>query len=153
MVSSVELHRANNGTITSAYLLLVEFWELGDEATKQYAVINNEDVVSNGVTYYKSGISVNSPSSKQGKSINISVSNINRAMGRAVLSTKQPIVCRVMEINMADPDVILKDTHDLFMLSGATVTAETVAGDLAVRWSNQEPFPNEGISDLFFPGL
>lgn len=154
MTTPAELHRANSDPVPAAELLLMEFWEQGRPDNKQYAAINNEDIVSNGVTYPKSVISVALPSTgDEAPSISISVSNVDRTIGRRVLSTDRPIICRIMEINAAAPDTILKDTYDLLVLDVATVTAQTVSGSLVPQLNPQEPFPLEGVRAEYFPGL
>lgn len=154
MTTNAELHRANSDPVATAELLLLEFWEQGRPEAKEYAAINNEDVVSNGVTYRHSSISVALPStSDDSPSLSISVSNIERVVGRRVLSTKLPLIVRIMEINSADPDTILRDTYDMLILSDATVTAQTVSGSLVPQLDPLEPFPLEGVRAEFFPGL
>lgn len=154
VATDAQLHSANLDPITSPDLLLLEFWEQGRSDQKERAVVNNEDITSNSLVYPKSAIQIALPSStSEAPTLKVSVSNIERIIGRKVLSTKLPIICRLMEINAATPDTILRDTYDLLVLEGAEVTAESVSGNLLPQLSPLEPFPNEGVNIEFFPGL
>jgi len=151
--SAADIHRAN-GTIADPYLVLLEFWEKGDAGNKIRAVLNNEDVTSNGEVYTRSAINISHPSSSaQRPTINIGVSNVDRTIGWEVLGATRPIICRIMEINYAQPDAVLRDTFDAFYIDSPTVSAEFMQGELKPIFNFDEPWPNESVNTTFFPGL
>ena len=152
-VASAELNRANKDPIQTPYLLLLEFWIRDDEASKIRLVVNNEDVTSNSEIYSKAYIETSMPDGNNGIStVGISVSNVDRVVGWHVLNLKRPLICRVMTINAADPDTIIQDTKDVFMVYNPTIDAFKVSGELLPILRSGEPLYG-GVEDRFFPGL
>lgn len=153
-MTTERLHRANASPIVDADILLLEFWEQGKKDDKLRVAINNEDVVSNGVTYPYGYVEVAAVSTDEtAPSISISVSNVNRAAGRMGLAVERPIVVRMILVNSTDFDTVVADNHDMLILSNVSVSSQTVSGTLEPQLNPLEPTPNEGVNPDFFPGL
>lgn len=153
MVTSPDLIRVSSDPVLDPDIVLVEMWPLRSPDEKEFAAINNEDFVANGITYYRADIDVSHPNGSDGDiSVSIVMSNITRIPGQIFTSEKDTIVCRIMEVNAAEPDVIKHDTHDLLCVEGGTVNAEVVSGELHSRIDENHPL-QQGVRGADFPGL
>lgn len=153
MVSSPELIRISSDPVLDADIVLIEMWPLRQPDDKHYVAINNEDIVSNGITYSQGWLEVSHPDGTDGDlSISIAMSNITRIPGRILAAEKDQVICRLMEVNAAEPDIILRDTHDLFFLNGGKVDAVTTSSELISRMADNEPLQH-GVTGASFPAL
>lgn len=153
MTTPADLERASADPIRTPYLTLVEVWPERSPSDVLYVVINNEDITSNGQVYTKGDIAISHPSASDGDiSVQVVVSNIDRVLGKRLLAEKDRLIIKIMEINSAEPDTILRTTHDLFYLSGAGVDAELVSGELRSRLDMSDPY-QPGVQQNFFPAL
>lgn len=153
MVSSPNIIRASSDPIITPYLTLLELWPMRYPEGIQRFVVNNEKIISNGVTYNKSYFEVSHPDGTDGDvSISITVSNIDRVPGQTLIAETDIIICRIILINSVEFDNILRDTHDLFYLSGGVVDARVVTSLLASRIEPMRPI-YEGANEYALPAI
>lgn len=147
-------HAVNRDPIRDAYVILLEFQEDG-ASTVLRAAVNNEDLVYAGNTYTRSAIQVSAPSTDDNDaSASLTVSNVDRQIGRALDACRRRISVRMMVIdtgNLAADPVI--DTRNLMVIPSASGNTEAITAQLGPRADQQEPVPFQRTTKGMFPGV
>lgn len=150
-ITDAARHKLNLDPITDAHVLLIEVQEDGQSFVHR-AVVDVDDIVSNGNTYTASEIFINLPNAGEEEvGVSVSMSNITREISRAILRARNRVGLRMMLIDVSDPDTYIKDTGNLLVLANVSGN-ETVTGDLLPRATSQEPWPPMRTRKQFFPG-
>ena len=153
VLTSAQVHAINRDPVTDPHVILVEFEERGAGAVHRYCS-DNQDIISNGETFEAATIGFSRIGyGEEVRGVALTVSNINRAPGRAVLNSREVIMSRIMTIDTADPDTYLEDSLDLLELGSASINSVVVEGQLAsvIDWNLPVPFYRTTKGD--FPGL
>lgn len=153
-VSDAQRHKLNRDPVSDPHVILIEFQEDGQSVIER-AALNNEDIVWNGETYYRSDIEVQTPSTGDGEiSAQLVASNIDRYLSRALDGARQRINVRLILIDTAAPDTPLIDTLNLMVMPGASASDDgTVSAQLAARAGLLEPVPFKRTTKVEFPGV
>lgn len=153
MVTDAQRHKLNLNPITDAHLVLLEFQEDGSSLVHR-ACINNEAIVSNGNTYEPTNIELSLPSaSSNDVFVSMTISNIDRLVGRKLSLAKRPVGVRIMLIDSSVPDTLLLDTANLIVILSASGDSESITAELGPRAPLTEPWPPQRTRKQFFPGL
>lgn len=151
-MSSVNF-KSGNRYNTDPDIVLMEFWEQG-KSNRHRAAHNNENVVSNGEEYIASSINVTLPNaSDQIQEANISISNISRIPGKAVLSAKQQLQVRLMNSSGLDRDNFLQDTLDMLVIRDVTITPISVGGTISSKADPLIAYPFSRTGYKAMPGI
>jgi len=151
--SAAQIAKAAGDPVADAHVILLEFRE-DRQTTVHRAAVNNDDVVSNGETYTATDISVTLPgASDQSPAVRIDMSNLSRVIGRAVNLARNRIGCRLLLVDMSDPDTLIMDTKNLFVLRSANGDSVRISAELGLRGDLQEPVPAQRTTRPFFAGL
>lgn len=153
-VTDAQRHKLNRDPITDPHIILIEFQEDGESAVER-AALNNENIVWNGETYYRSDIEVQTPSTSDGEiSAQLVASNVDRYLSRALDSATQRINVRIILIDTAAPDEPIIDTKNLLVMPSASANDEgSVSAQLAARVGLLEPVPFKRTTKAAFPGV
>lgn len=153
VLTAAQIHKLNTDPISDAHILLVEIEEEHTGTVLRYAR-NNEDVVSNGETYEAATIEFSLPGyGEEIRPVSMTVSNVNRAPGRALVLSSERIMVRLMVIDYASPDTYLEDTQDLLAIVDADIDQQTVEARLISVIDWQSPVPFFKTTQGMFPGL
>lgn len=134
-------------------LLLFEFWE-ESTSTKERAVLNNENIIHNGETYYAASIDFTPPKAGENAgNASISISNVDRVIGKLINQAKRLIRVRMFVVSRDDFDEIEIDTGDLYMLTDIQVNEKTVSASITLRPDTLLESPPIKASQAFTPGL
>lgn len=152
-ITEAQRHKVNRDPITDAHVILLEFQEDGN-STVHRAAINNEDIESNGETFVATDIEIALPNSgDQEPSVDLSMDNIDREVGKAVNRARNRVGCRILLVDSSAPDTALMDTLNLMVISSATGDSDRISASLGPRASLQEPWPPMRTRKQYFPGL
>ena len=160
---TVEDFKASRETTPDPDLLLFEFWQDGTTVYDR-AVNNNEDVIFEGNTFTATSFDVQAPSAENNLStVQLSISNVSRVAGRAVLNARGKIRCRMIWVNGDDYTVNVDgireyassfhDTSNMMVITNAETDVLTVSGDLMAKTDPLMGYPFTKTSEEFFPGL
>src|SRR4051812_32084388 len=117
MVTAAARHKVNLDPIRDAHIILLEVQEDGN-ATVHRAAVNVDDIVSNGETYTATDINVTVPNSGDDEvSVSISMTNVDRLIGKAIGRARNRIGVRIMLIDSSAPDTLLRDSANLLVLT------------------------------------
>jgi len=153
MVTASDRFKSGNEYQPDPNILLVEMQEQG-QTTVHRAALNNENITSNGETYIATNMQVNVPNSgDENQQSTISMSNVSRIPGQAVLGAKRRITVRTMNSARDDRDVLLQDTLDMMALANVSIDPRNISGDLVPRADVQMPYPFTKTDRNFMPGL
>jgi hypothetical protein len=153
IVTSQQRAKANRDPITDPHIVLLEFWEEGRSLIHR-AAINNEDVVHLENTYQWADITISLPgSSDKASTPSLEMSNLTRIPGAAINQARGLIICRMILVDIANPDVALLDTKNMFVITQASGDSVRISADLGPRADLQEPVPFKKTSRVFFPGV
>ena len=117
-------------------------------------VNNNEEIVSNGVTYKPFPFSLNLPSDtgdRQPK-VTLSISNISDEIIQAIRMQSEAPVLTVEMVTSKFPDVVEKRL-DYLQLRNVHYDAVTVTGELEVINVLTRGFPSESYDPVHYPAL
>ena len=146
-------HKLNRDPIADPQIILLEFQEDGN-SNVQRAVINTEDVTWQGNVYYKASIDITFPNSGGGGvRAQMTASNVNRVLGRALNAATQRINVRLIQVDLTNPDEPMLDSKNLLIIPSASGKAATVTAELAPRASLQEPVPFKRTTKQDYPGV
>lgn len=152
MVTPAQRHKVNRDPIADPHIMLLEFWEDGEETVIR-AAVNNESVVHNGETYVPTNINLTLPSKENEEvSARLTASNSERLMGRAIDRAARRINVRMLMIDVAIPDVAIVDTLNLMVADSVQVSGILLNMTLGPRASLQEPVPVRRTTRNSFPG-
>ena len=152
-VSNSDRYRVANRHIDTPNVLIMEFSEVGSSVIHR-AALNNEDIVSNGHTYVRSGISITIPnSSSRDHRIQVSIPNISGIPGQLVSKVNSDISVRIMNTSAENRDNLLQDTGNLLRLVDVVVSPATVAGTLVSRVDFNLPYPPNRATKNAIPGV
>ena len=152
-LTAEQMWRDNLDPIPSPLVLLVELWEVHAGMVHRYARCPDE-VVSNGQTYDPASIGFTRIAyGNTLKGTSMTVSNINRKPGRAVIASREDIYVRMLVIDLAVPDDIEEDTLDLMKLGQAKIGPEKVEGTLVPACDMGVPVPWYITTAADFPAL
>lgn len=158
-LTAAQIEKLNRDPITDPYLLLVEIEELNTGTVHRY-VNNNEDItstVSDGSTsetWTAATIAFSLPGSgEEIRDVSLTVSNIDRAAGRALILSSDMIMVRLIVIDYASPNAALIDTYDLMHIGTGDVDAETVEVKLISSIDFNLPWPPGRMTEQLFPGV
>lgn len=152
MATAAQRHKINRDPVSDPHILLTEIEEEHSGSPLRLAV-NNEAVTSNSEEYSPAGIEFSIPGQGEEPSPpRATISNVNRAAGRAILLSRDMIMVRFMVIDVTAPDTSIIDTLDQFVITASSITAEDVSVTLgsAVDW--QMPYPLMRATQANFPG-
>lgn len=159
VLTTAQVHKLNLETMVDPQLLLVEFEELHSGFVHRH-VRNNEDItstVSDGSTsetWTAATIDFTWPGySENIRDVNIEVSNVNRAPGRAMILSREPVMVRLIVIDYASPNVAMADTFDLLGVAEATIDAQTLSAKLTSNILWNLPVPFFRATKLLLPGI
>lgn len=140
-LTAEQMWRDNRDPHADPTLLLIEMWEDHHATIHRYAACRDA-VVSRGETYEAASIGFRRVGyGRRLGSTRITVSNINRRPGQAVIRARGDIYIRMIVINHATPDDYEEDTQDLFKLGSTNVGPETVEGTLVPAIDMGTPVP------------
>lgn len=151
-LTSAQIHKLNRDPVADPHVLLIEIEEEHGGTVLRYAA-DNQDGVSNGETYSAASFEYQFPGSGDAHDkITISVSNVNRAPGRALINSQERITVRMMIVDVSEPDDVLLDTLDIFVITDAYIGPDVVQANLqsVLEWRSPVPF-YRATKDLF-PG-
>lgn len=153
-VTDAQRHKLNRDPIVDPHVILIEFQEDGQSAVER-AALNNENIIWNGETYYRSDIEAQTPPTGDGDiSSQLVASNVDRAISRALDRAQERINVRLILIDTAAPDTPIIDTLNLMVMPTASAADEgTVSAQLAARAGLQEPVPFKMTTRAEFPGI
>lgn len=119
-------------------------------------VNNNEDIVSNGVTYTAYPFEINLPADTLEKSpqVTLRIDNIDRSLTDWIRNQSDPPSVTIEVILASDPDNV-EMTVDNLTLVDATWNAHTITGTLRLEDIFNAEFPSKGsvYDPTQFPGL
>lgn len=154
-------YRQSAETNTSPDLLLLEFSERGGSVVER-AVLNNENVIFESNTFYRSGFDCNIPSADEMfKAPSLTFSNVGRVAGQAVLAARDRIVCRMIHVDGGDFTVsggvrtyhnAIQDTKNMVVITDVTGDVMTISGSLGAALSADLPYPNKRSLKSIFRG-
>ncbi len=151
--TSAQRHKLNRDPVTDAHVVLLEFQEDGRSAITRLA-INTEDVEHDGNTYTRASIDTQLPSTgDDDTTAQLSVSNIDRVLGRIIDAARQRINVRILFVDTAEPDVAIVDTKNLIVIQSVSGNSVRLTATLGPRVSLQEPVPFQKTTRNFFPGV
>lgn len=156
MVTAAQRDKFNRDPISDAHILMCEIIEEHNEDTALLLCDNNEDIVSNSETYSKASLEFNVPGwGEEFRPPTLSVSNVERLPGRALLLSQHLICVRLFVIDASLPDVIIEgtDTLDSLLIESGEITSETLTLTLRHAWDFQHPVPFDITSEPFFPAI
>ncbi|MEH6727447.1 MAG: hypothetical protein V7703_14890 [Hyphomicrobiales bacterium] len=147
-------HKLNRDPIIDPHVILIEFQEDGESAVER-AALNNENIIWEGNTYFRSDIEVQTPSTGDGEiSAQLVASNVDRYLSRALDSAKQRINVRIILIDTAEPTTPIIDTQNLLVMPSASANDEgSISAQLAARVGLLEPVPFKRTTKAAFPGV
>jgi len=152
-LTAAQIHKLNKDPITDPHVLLIEIEEEHTGVFHAYTT-DNQDVVSNGVTYVPATIEFSIPKhGEEQEPVTVSVSNVHRAPGRALILSTEAIMVRMMAVDVSDPDTLLIDTLDMFQIAGAPIDSEAVDAELGPVIDWQHPVPFLRTTKDRFPGV
>lgn len=159
VLTTAQIHKQNLDPVTDPQLLLVEIEELHSGVVHRYVrdVDDLESSVSDGVTTETwTAASIEFSWTGHGEEIrdvNITVSNVYRDAGRALILSSEPIMVRLIVIDYASPNTAMADTLDLLFIGEATIGPETVEGKLTstILWDSAYPFYR--ATKMLLPGI
>lgn len=158
-LTAAQIHKFNRDPLADPVLLLVEIEELHSGSILRFAR-NNENVTSTvgdgstSETWTAAAIEfARTGYGEEIKGVSISVSNVTRAAGRALILSSEPIRVRLIPIDYAAPNVALEDTLDLLYIASGMISPERVEAKLesVIDWS--VPWPPYRITKVLFPGV
>lgn len=153
MVTIAQRHKANADPVSDAHILLLAFQEDGDSAVHR-AAQNNEDITHNGQTYVGTAIEIHLPNSSEGENtVRLSMSNLSRTVGAAIIRARNRIGCRLILIDYSAPDTAIIDTLDQFVLKNVQGDSVEISAEIGLRAALQEPVPFQRTNRLTFPGV
>lgn len=153
MATEAQQHKLNRDPIEDPHLILLEFQEDGQSAVER-AVMNTEDYTWRDNLYYRSEIDIRLPISGNGQvRAELSASNVERLLGRALDAATQRINVRMILIDSAEPEPPLIDTENLLVIESASGNATEVSGQLGPRADLLEPVPFKKTTRADFPGV
>ncbi len=113
---------------------------------------NLTDVVSRGQTFVAWPLMPRLPSSGEtAKRGGLRIANVDRAIGRTVLSLKGRIACSFEIVSRADPDDVLYDHHGLY-LTGIRTEGPWIVADAVGQGSHGKAFPKSSANPEVAPG-
>lgn len=147
-------HTLNRDPIAEPYLVLLEFKEDGETDIVRVAV-NNEDVTFQGEVYLKASVEVTLPSTQDGdQAATLTVSNVDRVLGKALLACRRRINVRMILVNAFDLDATpIIDTMNLMVNPSSSVNPSIIEMSLGPRADQQEPVPFQRTTQQLFPGV
>lgn len=146
-------HDLNRDPISNAIIFLAEFHEDGSSEYVRLAS-NNEDVEFEGNVFTRSDIQITSPSSGENDpSSSLTISNVNRVVGKVIDSTERRINVRLILVDTSNLDKAILDTKNLMVIPSASGNTETITASLGPRADQQEPVPFKRTTQSEFPGL
>lgn len=153
VVSASVIHKLNGDGIADPFILLIELEEEYSGIVHRFCN-DNGDILSNGETYVPFAIDFALPAKGEEQTpVNVSVSNVDREPGKALLSADSRVMFRMMVIDAADPDAYIMDTLDMFFLSDSTISAQLADGTVAPVIDWQTPTPFFKTTQNLFPGV
>ncbi len=153
MPTAQQNYDAANQHIADPEIWLLEFWQEGSSTIERIA-LNTEDIVSNGNTYPKGNFVVSFPNSgDQPPRVNVTLSNINYTIGRAVHGSNGRIQCKLIIVAGDDYDDIIDETGDLFVIGNVEVNYKTATGETSAKADPQMPVPFRAATEKFMTGL
>ena len=126
-----------------------------DDLTDDIRVVNNnEDIFSNGETYYACPFEPVLPSSSDEgpPAARLRVDNINQDIVKAIREVESHVSLRFDVIVADDPDTI-EQTYSGFALADATATVGEVTGTLTLDDLRLEAYPARSFSPQYFSGI
>lgn len=152
-VTDAQRHKADRDPVRDPHILLLEFWEDGG-GTVERAAVNNEDVTFESNTFYRSGIEVHVPSSGENdQSASLSVSNVDRVIGRAIDRARNRINCRLIMVDVSDLSTAIIDTKNLMVIPSSSGDTVRITATLGPRAEQNEPVPFQRTTRALFPGV
>lgn len=153
-VSAAQRHKLNRDPITDPHVILIEFQEDGQSAVER-AALNNENIVWNGETYYRSDIEARTPATGDGDiGAQLVTANVDRYVSRALDRARERINVRIILIDVTAPEATLIDTMNLMVMPAASASKNgTVSAQLGARAGLQEPVPAKMTTRAEFPGI
>lgn len=137
--------------VADAVVVLLEFQEDGRDTVHRAAI--NNDVESNSETYVATAIDISLPGSGDAEpAVSLSMSNLSRVAGIMAARARNRIGCRLMLVDTADPDTLLIDTGDMYVIREVSGDSVRLSATLGPRASFQEPVPGRRATKPFFPG-
>lgn len=126
----------------------------GDDYLGVTRIANHEeDVVSRGETFQRGGFDLSLPSDNEEQpTAQMSVSNIDMAVGRAVLLIRKPISITFELVRPSNLDVPVKRVA-MLKLRVATIDPITVVGQLSAARHDVEPYISVKFGPRDFPWL
>lgn len=153
VVSDAQRHKVNRDPIRDPHIILLEFQEDGQDAVNR-AAINTENVTFEGNEFLRAQIGVVLPETGgDDTAAQLVASNVDRTLGRALDAATQRINCRMILVDVANPDEAIIDTKNLMVIATATANSEEVNAALGPRASLQEPVPARRTTRQQFPGV
>lgn len=159
---TAETFRQSQETQTQPDLLLVEFQEDGSGVVER-AVLNNEDVIFGGNTYYAAQFDIGLPNDGETQALpSLTFSNVDREAGKLSLSAQDRISCRLIHLDGSDYTVsggvrtyytALSDTSNMMVVADVAADILNISGSLAPRLNLDLPSPLFVTNEKTFPGL
>lgn len=119
-----------------------------------YLVSNNEDIVSNGITYLKCQFEFTPPAEVDGTPQNASISldGVDRSIIEIIQSIENPLTITISVIEASSPDVVEFGAWE-FTLRNVSFNASKVSGDLVFQTYLSDNIGTLKYNNINFPGL
>lgn len=158
-LTTAQIHKLNRDPVSDPHLLLIEIEELHSGFVHRHCR-NNEAVlsrVSDGSTQYSYEPATIEFSrighGEEIRGVSITVSNVDRNAGRALILSSEPVMVRMIVIDYASPDTALEDTLDLLGVASADISPQAIEARLESNLDFQLPWPPFRTTAQLFPGL
>ncbi len=119
-----------------------------------HLVNNNEQVVSNGITYLPYPFAINLPLDTGDKipNITLTINNTDQLIVDAIREMELAPTVRLQLVTSAFPDLVEKDL-DFLKLRNVSYDAMTITGTLEVASVWARRFPSETVDPVRYPAL
>lgn len=114
-------------------------------------VNNNEDIVSNSITFTAFPFDITLPDNSPARAI-LSIDNVSREIATHIRNITTAPTVKIQVIRAADPDTIELEFIPL-TLRNVSWNYTTVSGELVAENMAAEPYPAGQFSPAFFPGM